>query len=80
MKPDSQDSAENPERTFFSREAVVGMPWMVATKLILFFVYFAISVLTVRMLGKEPYGIFSICTNIAGLIGVFCCLGFSAAY
>lgn len=65
---------------FFSREAISGIPWMVVTKLILFFVYFAISVLTVRLLGKERYGIFSICTNLTGLIGVFCSLGLSAAF
>ncbi|QHI70549.1 oligosaccharide flippase family protein [Tichowtungia aerotolerans] len=65
---------------FFSRDAITGIPWMVVTKIILFFVYFSISVLTVRLLGKEQFGIFSICTNIAGLIGVFCSLGLGAAY
>jgi O-antigen/teichoic acid export membrane protein len=53
---------------------------MVFTKLILFFVYLVISVMTVRLLGKEQFGIFSICANIGGLIGAFCCLGLGAAY
>lgn len=66
--------------TFFSKKAITGIPWMVITKLILFFVYFAISVLTVRLLGKEQYGVFSICVNLCGLIGVFCSLGLGAAY
>lgn len=80
MKSETQNPDRSGSGTFFRREAIAGMPWMVATKLVLFFVYFAISVLTVRLLGKEQYGIFSICTNIAGLIGVFCCLGLGAAY
>ena len=75
---ESKDKAES--GAFFSKDAVTGVPWMVATKFILFFVYFAISVLTVRLLGKEQFGIFSICTNISGLIGVFCSLGLGAAY
>jgi O-antigen/teichoic acid export membrane protein len=80
MDTDKQDSSTASGGTFFRREAITGVPLMIATKLILFFIYFAISVLTVRLLGKEQYGIFSICTNIAGLIGVFCCLGLGAAY
>ncbi len=44
---------------FFSREAVSGVPWMVFSKLVLFFVYFGVSMLTVNELGKDKFGVFS---------------------
>jgi O-antigen/teichoic acid export membrane protein len=75
---DSSQVAEKKE-AFFAREAVSGIPWMVASKAILFFVYFAISVLVVRLLGSTAYGIYAICMNIADWAGVFCGLGLVSA-
>lgn len=76
----SVNEEESGSGAFFSRDAITGVPWVVVTKIILFFVYFVISVLTVRLLGKEQFGVYSICMNIAGLIGIFCSLGLGAAY
>jgi len=64
---------------FFSREAVSGVPWMVLGKLVLFFVYFGVSVLTVNGLGKEKFGVFSLMANIASYLLVFCGLGLGSA-
>jgi len=64
---------------FFSREAVGGIPWMVLAKLLLFFVYFGVSVLTVNGLGREKFGIYSLMTNISGYLLVFCGLGLGSA-
>jgi len=64
---------------FFSREAVSGIPWMVLGKLVLFFVYFGVSVLTVNGLGKEKFGLYSLMTNIASYLLVFCGLGLGSA-
>lgn len=64
---------------FFSREAVGGVPWMVTSKLVLFFVYFGVSVLTVNGLGKERFGVYSLFTNIASYLMVLCGLGLGAA-
>ena len=64
---------------FFSREAVSGVPWMVLAKLLLFFVYFGVSVLIVNGLGKEKFGIYSIMTNISGYLLVLCGLGLGSA-
>jgi O-antigen/teichoic acid export membrane protein len=64
---------------FFSREAVSGVPWTVFGKLILFFVYFGVSVLTVNGLGKEKFGLFSLMSNIASYLLVICGLGLGAA-
>lgn len=75
----SMDTSKEQTGAFFSREAVSGVPWMIASKAVLFFVYFAISVLTVRLLGSTRYGIYSICINITEWAGVFCGLGLVSA-
>jgi O-antigen/teichoic acid export membrane protein len=64
---------------FFSREAVRSVPWMIFGKLILFFVFFGVSVLTVNGLGKEKFGIFSLLSNIASYLLVVCGLGMGSA-
>lgn len=79
MEPNEQTATNLQPETFFAREAVSGIPWMVASKAILFFVYFAISVLVVRLLGSTQYGIYTICMNIADWAGVFCGLGLVSA-
>jgi O-antigen/teichoic acid export membrane protein len=71
--------SEQKDGVFFSREAVSGVPWMVASKAILFFVYFAISVLLVRLLGPTQYGIYTLCMNLAEYSGIFCELGLVSA-
>lgn len=60
-------------------EAAGGIPWMVGTKILLLGVYFAISVITVRGLGADSYGVFSLCRNIAEYLVVICALGMNAA-
>ncbi|MCC7299896.1 MAG: oligosaccharide flippase family protein, partial [Verrucomicrobia bacterium] len=75
MKTNEQTAPGVQNEAFFAREAVSGIPWMVASKAVLFFVYFAISVLVVRILGSTQYGIYTICMNIAEWAGVFCGLG-----
>ncbi len=64
---------------FFSREAVSGVPWMVLGKMVLFFVYFGVSVLTVNGLGKDKFGVYSLMTNISSYLLVVCSLGLGAA-
>jgi O-antigen/teichoic acid export membrane protein len=79
MEQNEQTATNVQKEAFFAREAVSGIPWMVASKAILFFVYFAISVLVVRLLGSTSYGIYAICMNLAEWAGVFCGLGLIAA-
>jgi hypothetical protein len=64
---------------FFSREAVSGVPWMVLAKLVLFFVYFGVSVLTVNGLGREKFGIYSLLINLSSYLLVICGMGLGAA-
>jgi O-antigen/teichoic acid export membrane protein len=55
------------------------VPWILASKALLFFAYFGISVLIVRGLGKEEYGVFSILKAIADIVVILCGLGMNAA-
>ncbi len=73
------DEPERGRRSFFSREAISGVPWMVVSKLVLFVVYFGVSILTVNGLGKEKFGIYSLMTNFASYLLVVCGLGLGAA-
>jgi O-antigen/teichoic acid export membrane protein len=79
MEPNEQSATNVQKEAFFAREAVSGIPWMVASKAVLFFVYFAISVLVVRLLGSTQYGVYALCMNIAEWAGVFCGLGLVSA-
>lgn len=79
MDMNEQAVVEEEKDAFFSRESIAGVPWMVVSKAILFFVYFAISVLLVRLLGDVQYGVYAICMNIAESAGVLCSLGLIAA-
>lgn len=56
-------------------QTFAGVPWMILNKVILFFVYFGISVVVVRLLDPEEYGIFSLCKNFTEYLVVFCSLG-----
>ncbi len=73
------DGQPQGEIGFFSREAVRGVPWMILSKLVLFFVYFGVSVLTVNGLGKEKFGLYSLMVNISSYLLVFCGLGMGSA-
>ncbi len=73
------ENPENGKNGFFSHKAVRGVPWMVFGKLVLFFVYFAVSVITVNGLGREKFGIFSLMINISSYLLVVCGLGLGAA-
>jgi O-antigen/teichoic acid export membrane protein len=64
---------------FFSREAVSGVPWMVLAKLVLFFVYFGVSVLTVNSLGRDKFGVYSLLINLSSYLLVICGMGLGAA-
>ena len=67
------------QRGFFSREAISGVPWVVFAKLLLFIIYFGVSVLTVNALGRERFGIYSLMINISSYMLIICGLGLGAA-
>jgi O-antigen/teichoic acid export membrane protein len=54
------------------------VPWILSSKILLFFAYFGISVMIVRGLGKESYGVFAICKTIADVLVILCGLGMNA--
>jgi O-antigen/teichoic acid export membrane protein len=62
----------------FSRQSMQAVPWILGSKVLLFFAYFGISVLIVRGLGKEQYGVFALCKNFADILMILCGLGMNA--
>jgi len=70
-------STDRPEHSF-SRQSMQAIPWILASKVLLFFAYFGISVMIVRGLGKDQYGIFALCKNFADILMIFCGLGMNA--
>ena len=56
-----------------------GIPWVVLAKLVLFIVYFGVSVLIVNGLGRERFGIYSLMVNISSYMLIICGLGLGAA-
>jgi O-antigen/teichoic acid export membrane protein len=79
IKPSHNHELNKGTGGFFSREAVSSVPWTIFGKLVLFFVYIGVSVLTVNGLGKEKFGIFSLLSNIASYLLVLCGLGLGSA-
>ncbi len=75
--PGSAAAPQDP--AYFSREALGGLPWMILNKVCMLFVYMGLSILTVRLLGPEEYGRFSLIRNITDYLVVFCALGFDVA-
>ena len=64
----------------FSDSLLNAIPWVIISKLLLFIVYFSISILTVRYLGTEDYGIYVICKSIAEVLILVCTLGMTGAF
>ncbi len=62
-----------------SARSMQAVPWILASKILLFFAYFGISILLVRGLGKEQYGVFALCKNFADILVTLCGLGMNAA-
>ncbi len=68
MDTKDQDAIEASSGAFFYREAVSGVLWMVASKAILFFVYFSISVLTLFVLGVIYSSLFFVAIRMFKLL------------
>lgn len=62
----------------FSRDAMLGIPWVVGSKVLQFGLYMVVTVLVVRWLGKERYGLLSLTRNMAESLVIIASLGFSA--
>lgn len=67
-------------KTTFSDNMVQGIPWMIISKLLLFMIYFLVSVITVRSLGTADYGLYVLCKSIAEVLILVCTLGMTASF
>ena len=73
------DSETSGQAAYFSKEAVSGVPWMIANKGAMLFVYMGLSVLTVRLLGPAEYGRFVLARSIMEFLVITCALGLDVA-
>lgn len=62
-----------------SRAVLRGIPWAVASKLILLFVYSVISWITWNYLGASEYGVLAKCRTLAECLIIFCGLGLNTS-
>jgi O-antigen/teichoic acid export membrane protein len=72
-------SADGTAATYFSRESVAGVPWMVSNKVLMLFVYMGLSILTVRLLGPAEYGRFVLARSVMEFFAIICALGLDVA-
>ncbi len=82
MLKDDQEPAANATGdapAYFSREALSGVPWMIANKGAMLVVYMALSILTVRLLGPKEYGRFVLVRSITEFLVILCALGLDVA-
>ncbi len=64
---------------FFSKHAIASVPWIVASKVFTFVLYFIISIVIVRGLGPAQYGIYSLLNGLAENLAVLCAFGLNIA-
>lgn len=65
--------------TFFSKDALQSVSWVVLSKAAGFILYILTSILIVRGLGPEDYGRYGLCRNLAESLLIFCTLGLNNA-
>ncbi|GAB4235952.1 MAG: hypothetical protein Tsb0021_15580 [Chlamydiales bacterium] len=65
--------------TFFSAQSFASVPWLVIGKVGTFVLYFIISILIVRFLSPEEYGIYRLLSSISEYLVVPCSLGLNFA-
>lgn len=75
----TQTSRNDEPAPVIPHHVIGGVPLFVIAKAGLFFALLAISPLTFRYLGKEQYGVLSLCKNIAGWAVVACCMGLNTS-
>ncbi|MBV1883298.1 MAG: oligosaccharide flippase family protein [Pseudomonadales bacterium] len=74
------EKKEPPFSGAFSEGMISGLPWIISSKALLFIVYFLVSVITVRQLGAEQYGVYVICKSLSEVLILLCTLGMTASF
>lgn len=64
-----------PKKTLFSPDALGSVPWLVLGKAVSFVIYFIISILVVKCLDTEQYGVFVMSKSLGSYLVIFCALG-----
>jgi O-antigen/teichoic acid export membrane protein len=67
------------EPAFFSRGSVAGVPWVVLGHVVGTACLLGVSVVTVRVLGPEKYGVFAVCRSLFEYLAILCGLGLNVS-
>ena len=59
----------------FNGKALQSVPWMISAKLVTFVIYFVISIMVVKALSPEDYGILALSKNFGQYMIIVCALG-----
>lgn len=59
----------------FTAKALRSVPWMISAKAISFVVYFFVSIMIVKALSPEDYGVLALSKNFGQYLIIFCALG-----
>lgn len=74
------ENSPSPDETAIVSKAVLrGIPWAIASKIILLFVYAVVSWITWNYLGVSEYGILTKCRTLAEVLVIFCGLGLNTS-
>ncbi|MCC6694562.1 MAG: oligosaccharide flippase family protein [Candidatus Hydrogenedentes bacterium] len=79
MKLANTDTPGGKSQEFFSRDMVLAVPWTLLGKAAQFVVYFLISVVLVRQLGPDQYGLLKACEVIGTWLVILCELGLNTS-
>ncbi len=74
-----EEATSAADSAIVSREVLRGIPWAIASKIILLFVYAVVSWITWNYLGQSEYGVLTKCRTLAEVLIVFCGLGLSTS-
>jgi O-antigen/teichoic acid export membrane protein len=73
------EGAVSGEGVLVSRDVLRGIPWAIASKVVLLAIYSVISWITWNLLGDSEYGVLAKCRTLAECLVVFCGLGLNTS-
>lgn len=74
-----EESPSPADAAIVSRAVLRGIPWAIASKIILLFVYAVVSWITWNYLGVSEYGVLTKCRTLAEVLVIFCGLGLNTS-
>jgi len=74
-----EENAPKGEGAIVSKAVLRGIPWAIASKVILLFVYAVVSWITYNYLGASEFGVLAKCRTLGDCLVIFCGLGLNTS-